>query len=172
MPVLRYFVFVGGALLVLLFICDAVFPPIPLPATLKSGSDLPAVRIQSERRWPERVVIDTSVPMVAPVKMAGAGTAQQATTTADAAKAKVREAFAQLSTAESKQQTSSAANPADTVAAKAAQPAALKVASATAPKAGGKPQPKRRVARTHPSHPLMLVAQQPQPHFGFFGSTW
>src|SRR3954467_6498247 len=49
MPVLRYFVFVGGALLALLLVCNAVLPQAPLPETLKSVSDMPSVRIKSER---------------------------------------------------------------------------------------------------------------------------
>jgi hypothetical protein len=165
MPVLRYFLFVGGALLALLLICDAVFPQIPLPATLKSGSDLPAVRIQSARQWPERVVIDTSVPMTAPVKIAGSDLTQQGTGAVDTQKGTEREAFAQMNVAMSKPQTVSPAKLADRSGARSSQSPSLKVASAPKPS-------KRRIAKVHPSHPMMLVAQQPQPHFGFFGSTW
>ncbi|WP_407154970.1 hypothetical protein [Bradyrhizobium sp. STM 3557] len=183
MPVLRYFVFVGGALLALLFVCDAVVPQIPLPATLKSGSDLPTVRIHSERRWPERVVIDTTVPTVAPVKVAKADapkadTGQEAATPSDTQKAKVRDAYAQIQTAEAKTATSVAM--AGTAAPKTAEQARFKMADATAPRAGeskselSRPEakPKRKVAKVHPQRPMMLVAQQPQPHFGFFDFTW
>jgi len=45
MPLLRYFIFVGGSLLALLFVVNAAFPTEPLPETLTSGSDLPVVRI-------------------------------------------------------------------------------------------------------------------------------
>ena len=178
MPVLRYFVFVGGALLALLFVCDAVFPQVPLPATLKSGSDLPAVRIRSERKWPERVVIDTTVPMVAPVKFAKTDTmkadaAQQTVAAVDTQKAKLREAFAQMRTTEPKV---TSARTAENVRTKEAGAPALKVADATAPKAEfSRPvsKPKRRLARIHPSRPMVLVAQQQQqPHFGFFDSIW
>jgi hypothetical protein len=171
MPVLRYFVYVGGALLALLFVCDAVIPQVPLPATLKSGSDLPAVRIHSERRWPERVVIDTTVPTVAPVKIAAADAAKaeagQQTAAGDAQKAKARDAYAQIGTAEAKTASS-------------AESAKLKMADATPPKAAeSKPdfnrreaKPRRKVAKVHPPRQMMLVAQQPPPHFGFFDFTW
>ena len=66
--------------------------------------------------------------------------------------------------------------------AKAAEPAALKVADATSTKVSeprpeanrpeARQQPKRKVAKVHPSRPMIIVAQQPQPHFGFFDSTW
>ena len=169
MPVLRYFVYVGGALLALLFVCDAVIPQVPLPATLKSGSDLPAVRIHSERRWPERVVIDTTVPTV---KIAAADapksdTGQQQTAAGNAQKEKVRDAYAQIGTAEAK----TAPSP---------ESAKFKMADATPPKAAEsksdfnrhEAKPRRKVARIHPPRQMMLVAQQPQQRFGFFDFTW
>lgn len=175
MPVLRYFVYVGCALLALLFVCDAVFPQIPLPATLKSGSDLPSVRIHSERKWPERVVIDTTVPTVASAKIVKADApkadiGQQAIAAGDSQKASVRDAYAQIGAAEAK----------TALAAKAAEQAKLKMADATPPKAAeSKPEfsrpeakPRRKVAKVHPPRQMMLVAQQRQPHFGFFDFTW
>jgi hypothetical protein len=179
MPVLRYFVCVGGALLALLLICSAVFPQVPLPATLNSGSDLPAVRIRSERKWPERVVIDTTVPMVAPVKIAKVDSmkpdaTQQTVAAGETQKANARDAFAQMGATEPKRAPAGAA---EHVATKAPE---FKVADATSSKATeskpefrrSEPKPKRRVARVRPSRPMMLVAQQPQPHFGFFDSIW
>lgn len=192
MPVLRYFVFVGGALLALLFVCNAVVAPVPLPATLKSGSDLPTIRIRSERKWPERVVIDTTVSRalvetaqadaikadIAKADLAKAAPALQASTMADTQKTKVRDAFAQMGTVAPK--GISPAKLVDNGAIKAAEPATLKVADAAVPKVTEtktKPsrteaKPKRRIAKTHSSRPMMLVAQQPQPHFGFFDSIW
>jgi hypothetical protein len=183
MPVLRYFVFVGGALLALLLVCNAVLPQAPLPETLKSVSDMPSVRIKSERKWPERVVFDTTVPSVPTVSIAQVdakgSTNEQAATTGDAQKARARDAFAQIGTYELKQQTAVSAKVAENVAAKAAEPAALKVGDA-APKIEArselsKPEaskPKRKIAKVHPSRPMIIIAQQPQPHFGFFDSTW
>jgi hypothetical protein len=173
MPVLRYFAFVGGALLALLFVCNALFPQVSFPEPVKSGSNLPAVRIKSERKWPERVVFDTTIPSGAPVAFAKADTTQQ-TTGAVGAQKSAREAFAQMGTVEPKQQITRSANGA----VKAAAPAALKIADATPPKAAeqrseARAQVKRRVvAKVHPSRPMIIVAQQPQPHFGFFDLTW
>jgi hypothetical protein len=163
MPLLRYFVFVGGALLALLFVCDAVLPQVPLPGNLtSSGSDLPAIRIRSDRKWPDRVVFDTTIPSIAPVRIAKAEIAPVPPAVNDAsAKARVREAFAQL--------------PPSQVALKQAGGAAATMASAepskTELKAELKPQPKRKVAKVRPaSRPVMLVAQQP--HYGLFDTTW
>src|SRR5271169_6692291 len=65
MPLLRYFLFAGGSLLALLFVVNAAYPIAPLPETLTSASDLPPIRIRSERKLPERVVFDTSVSLPA-----------------------------------------------------------------------------------------------------------
>ena len=65
MPLLRYFMYVGGALLALLLISDVLLPQVPLPGNLTSASDLPAVRIRSQQKWPDRVVIDTTIPLPA-----------------------------------------------------------------------------------------------------------
>jgi len=112
MPILRYFIFVGGSLLALILVANAALPSAPVPEGLTSGGDLPPIRIRSERKLPERVVIDTSVPMpagaAAPVTVALAKPQIQAQTQPVAqaplppvvaemsAKARVREAFAQL----------------------------------------------------------------------------
>jgi hypothetical protein len=152
MPILRYFVYVGGALLALLFVCDAVLPKEPALATNVAAADHPLIRIHSERKWPKPIVFDTSMPRIAPVVVASNATAPAAT--ADiAAKARLREAFAQLP----EPQTG------------VAEP---KTPQATKVEAKPQPQPKRRVAkaRTAPPRPLMLVAQQPR--FGLFDTTW
>ena len=166
MPLLRYFVFVGGALLALLLISDVVLPQVPLPGNLTSGSDMPAVRIRSERKWPERVVIDTTVPLPAAVKIAKTEVAPvpPQPAIADASgRARVREAFAQVQPALSEQKQAGQKQPVDSKVAA--------MAAATPGKAEVKPQPKRKVARARPAgHPMMMVAQQP--HFGFFDSTW
>src|SRR5579885_1924255 len=65
MPIFRYFLYVGGSLLALILVANAALPSAPVPAGLTSGGDLPPIRIHSERKLPERVVIDTSVPMPA-----------------------------------------------------------------------------------------------------------
>ena len=59
-PVRGYFLWVGGALLVLLFVANSLLPA-PLPSKLiVSHSTFPPIRITSELKGPEAVVIDTS----------------------------------------------------------------------------------------------------------------
>jgi len=147
MPVLRYFVFVGGALLALLFVADIYFPKQPVVATADSGVDKSTIRIHSERKWPERVVFDTNQPTIVPP--AAANTVASVQAPADvSAKARARDAFAQL------------------------QPPDQKQAQLTDPKKPEKPAPrKRKIAKRHAAPPVMLVAQQPQ--FNLFGrNTW
>lgn len=62
MPMLRYFLCTGGALLGLLFLADWYFP---LPASVASAGDIDRtiIRIHSSRQWPAAMPIDTSVPM-------------------------------------------------------------------------------------------------------------
>ena len=66
-PVRSYFLWVGGALLALLFATDSLLPA-PLPSKLiVSHSTLPPIRITSELKGPEAVVIDTSHPGFPPI---------------------------------------------------------------------------------------------------------
>ena len=141
MPLARYFFCVGGALLALLFIVDLFQPSLPDAARTDAGTDMPAIRIHSDRKWPERVVFDTSLPTITPVPLVKAEASVPAPalpTAADvSAKARVREAFAQFVAPEPK-------------------------------KPEPKPQRKRRVVKTRPGPPTTLVAQQPRFGFGFF----
>jgi hypothetical protein len=70
MPLARYFFLVGGVLLALLFVVDAVLPK--LPVVDRTDTDLPVIRIHSDRKWPERVVLDTSIPTIVPAPTAKA----------------------------------------------------------------------------------------------------
>jgi hypothetical protein len=143
MPVARYFFFVGGALLALLLLLDAVLPKSPAVDSTEAAIDPPVIRIHSDRKWPERVVFDTSIPTIVPVQTAKteAVVPVPTTTVADvSAKARVREAFAQL------------------------RPADVK-------KPEPKPQQKRKIAKRRVAPPTVLVAQHPR--FGFFdNNTW
>src|SRR5262249_60749852 len=105
MPLLRYFLYVGGALLSLILLANVVLPQEPLPGTLTSATELPPVRIHSDRKLPDRIVFDTSstvatapVPVLAPPKVAAvvAPTPIAPLTAEMSAKARVRETFAQL----------------------------------------------------------------------------
>jgi hypothetical protein len=130
MPLLRYFVFVGGALAALLLLSNAVLPKPPVAEVTNTASELPMIRIHSAQKWPQRVVIDTSLPTIVPTQTATAEPVTPATTVADVpAQAGTRDAYAQLTTAVSK-------------------------------KPEPKPRRKHRVARRQMAPPIVVVAQQ------------
>ena len=152
MPLARYFFLVGGVLLALVFISDFYLPKAPV-AERAAEMDRQVIRIHSDRKWPERVVFDTSVPTVtpAPQALASAAPATPAAPVAaapDEAKARARESFAQLPL------------PSDS--------RHVHVAELRKPEA--KPQRKRKIVRRRLGPPPVMLAQQPQ--FGFFGNSW
>jgi hypothetical protein len=59
MPLGRYFAFVGGSLLVLLFLADWYFPSVTADKEA-SGVDKTVILIASAHRWPDRIVFDTN----------------------------------------------------------------------------------------------------------------
>jgi hypothetical protein len=145
MPLVRYFFFVGGVLLALLFISDAYLPK--LPVTDRANPDLPVIRIHSDRKWPERVVYNTNLPTIVPAHIVNTDSLSAPTTVADVS-AKAREAFAQLQPSDAKQLPSSDS--------KKREPTL---------------QRKRKIAKRPAAPPPIRLAQRPQ--FGFFGrSTW
>ncbi|MDF0517887.1 hypothetical protein P0R31_11655 [Bradyrhizobium yuanmingense] len=173
MPIFRYFIFVGGALLTLLFAANVVFPAPPPVAHVvaTAGNDQPLIRIRSDRHLPERVVLDTSQPtIVAPAVQTAAVAAPQPPVQDSlspalaemSAKTRVRETFAQFAPAP--RAGTAAARKSEAVQPQTSQAQASPVQA----------QPKRKIARTYPTsqpgRPMMLVAQQP--HFGLFNTTW
>jgi hypothetical protein len=184
MPIFRYFIFVGGALLALLFLVNQTLSPEPVKqaaqASVATASEQPVVRIRSDRKLPERVVFDTNQPTIAaPVIKTATVTAPAdaaaSPALADAsAKARVRETFAQL-----------VPDPKNAASAKSAEAKSAEAKSAEAKSAEARPAEakpaapvhhKRKVARSRaaPQYSYgygrpMLVAQQP--HFGLF-DTW
>ena len=101
MPLMRYFAFVGGALLALLLIANACLPALPATeARSTAAADLSVIRIHSDRKWPERVVFDTSRPTItpAPVLAEAVPAPQPAKVAALPLKGGVREALAQVQT--------------------------------------------------------------------------
>ena len=91
MPLARYFLYVGGALLALLVISDAYFPKL---AAVEGTSRSAIIHIHSDQKWPERIVYDTSLPTVVPTQIANieANVAAHEIVASTAE----REAFAQL----------------------------------------------------------------------------
>ena len=94
MPLARYFLYVGGALLALLFLSDPYLPKLPAAAFGKSPSTI--IHIHSDQKWPERIVYDTSLRTVVPAQIANI----EANVVAPeiVASAAGREALAQLQT--------------------------------------------------------------------------
>jgi hypothetical protein len=64
MPVGRYFIFVGSLLFALLLFADWYFPGSAVAS--RAEIDRSVLRIKSDHRWPERIVIDTSLPTIVP----------------------------------------------------------------------------------------------------------
>ena len=150
MPVARYFLFVGGVLLALLFAVDLLVPKEPasaasaVAAVAAATVENPTLRIRSDHKWPERVVYDTSLPTIVPPAAAKTVTAAVVPAPAAevAATAQMRESFAQL-----------------------APPEPIK------PEPQLQAKPKRKYAKVRTAPPMRLVAQHPG--FGFFGNnTW
>ena len=98
MPVARYFLLVGGVLLALLFLLNEVLPQLPVAERVaESGSNKSVIRINSDRKWPERVVFDTNMPtIVPPIAPALVAKAEAAVS----AQARGLQAFAQLKPSE------------------------------------------------------------------------
>src|SRR5258706_10877649 len=102
MPLARYFLFVGGVLLALLFISDAYLPK--LAVSIRAISHSAIIRIHSDQKWPERVVYDTSLPTVIPAQIANMETDLPGPArVGDVVKAMEREAFAQLQPSDANQ---------------------------------------------------------------------
>jgi hypothetical protein len=151
MPVARYFLYVGGVLLALLFLSDAYSPSMPVVAATQTGVDKSIIRIHSDRKWPERVVFDTNLPTIVPPSMVTAA-ARVATPLVVA-----QPVVAQSVVAE--------------VAAKAQPPLQAFAQLRPAEPIKAKPQHKqRKVAKVRVAPPMVLVAQQPRSFFD--SNTW
>jgi hypothetical protein len=98
MPLTRYFLFVGVALLALLLVATAFMPTLPLGEI--ANSNRPAIRIHADPKWPERVVFDTDRPAIVPRQTASTENTENNTPDPPATVAEVpagtREALAQL----------------------------------------------------------------------------
>jgi hypothetical protein len=143
MPLVRYFLWVGGVLFALLLIADSYLPKSP-PDAEKASIDPPLIRIQSEQKWPERVVYDTSNGPTVPAPSASAQP-DIAPVAVEDALATARDAFAE-------------APPSD----------ASKTQSADQKNPDAKPQAKRKVARRRA--PVLMVERHPQ--FGWYGPRY
>lgn len=170
MPVARYFLFVGGVLLALLFVVNVIVPQEDLATS--PGFDKSLVRIRSTQKLPERVVYDTNLPTIVPAQVNAVAGATPPVG-ADTARSRVRDTFAQFVPGEAKNDARVDAK---------GQPMVAEAKPQTPP-----PAPKkRRIARAHPPtqwqqpmrmaqpglfQPFRMAQQQQRGFFGGFG-TW
>jgi hypothetical protein len=164
MPIVRYFVFVGTALLALLFVIDASFPKLPAADHVNTAanvaSDLTVIRIHSVvQKWPARVEFDTSLPTVTPAAVVLAANNIPNVPADAAAPARMRDAFAQLQTPQT--QTPELQAPEPKKPELKLPPKRRIVASRTVTG--------RTAAKNQVGPPMMLVAQQPR--LGLFPNT-
>jgi hypothetical protein len=96
MPLIRYFIVIGGALLALLFLADRYMDG-PASAAAPAGPDVSIARIRSTQTWPEKIVFDTSVRQI-PLSKVVAVTPPSApvTTAASTTPESTRQAFAMV----------------------------------------------------------------------------
>lgn len=148
MPLARYFSFVGGVLLALLFIFDVCLPKPPMAEKVEVY--LPVIRIHSDHKWPERILYDTNLPTpVSTLTATSDGITQVAELIVDAsAGSKEKEAFAMLPSSPDRLQASN-----------------VKQREL-------RPQRHRKVARkrTPVQAPVFAMARQQQ--FGWFGRNF
>lgn len=99
MPLAAYFRNVGAILLVLLLVADFYLPTSPV--VQRAAAYPPAIRIHTDRKWPERVVFDTTTAIVSPGPVAlvadvAATPGARDVPTIPADVARVRDTFAML----------------------------------------------------------------------------
>jgi hypothetical protein len=143
MPLARYFLYVGGIMLALLLVLNAYLPIIPVADTQKPAY---VIRIHSDRKWPERIVYDTSQPTIVPAQIAVADAIAPAPAmdARASATASVREAFAHV------------------------QPSASNPPELPAPRRREATRQRERKIAKKPVPRIVLVARQP--YFGWFGN--
>ena len=174
MPVARYFLYVGGVLIALLFAVAAMLPP---EAAVHSapGIDRSTVRIHSDQKLPERVVFDTTLPPVVPAAKVQTAAAPAPVPAPDmSAQTRVRDTFAQFIPGDPRKAEQKAEQ-----GVVAEQTKVAKVEPVAPPK-------KRKIGRVHSAppaayppygSPMRVAQQQQQQRFGFFGgpmwnNTW
>jgi hypothetical protein len=145
MPLVRYFLWVGSVLLALLFIADASLPNLPAGKTTTDRPS-PAIRIHSERKWPERIVFDTSAPMprVATDAVQGNPVQQTAAVIPDRA----REALARLQISD-----------------------VVQITAGSPKKQEARAQRQQEIAKRRVARPVLRVARTPQ-YAWFGGRMW
>ena len=142
MPLIRYFVFTGGALLAVLYLADYYMAG-PVSAAAETGPDLSIVRIHSAQTWPEKIVFDTNVRQIPLTKTVASSTPDAA---APAAPEGARQAFAMAA-----QPAAEKASDSKALESKAAEPRQAKAAAAN-----------KRVAERHRRRQPSRMAERGQ----------
>jgi hypothetical protein len=91
-PLGRYFLWVGSVLLAMMFIAGWIWPSVaPAPINEVAAAREPAtsansmmLRIQSARKWPDKIVFDTSIPTIVPPPTLASATVPAAAASASA----------------------------------------------------------------------------------------
>lgn len=135
MPLVRYFVVAGSALLLTLLVGGAWLPQAPLDDGTAASAELPVIRIHSDRKTPGPIVFDTR-QQAAPLAKADAVPARPADIIQPPPPA--AEKIAQIAPADPKP-----------------------IVAVEAKKPETKPHAKRRTVRARAREPLTLVAQRP-----------
>ena len=78
-PMGRYFLLVGSALLALLFVSDLYLPRHPTSFAREAQIDKTIIRVMSSHRWPEKIMYDTTLPTIVPQPNATIAEATSAT---------------------------------------------------------------------------------------------
>jgi len=151
MPLARYFLFVGGALLALILAVNAYMPsPVAAnPPATEAENARPVVRIHSAQKLPERIVLDTSIPIIVPAVAAPAVVAQAVELPAK------RPALDAMAQATAPDLTKNDLTKAD-------------LTKAAAKKPETKAPQKRKIAKRPAHQPMMAYAQTPRFDFDLF----
>ena len=146
MPLARYFLYIGGVLLTLVLILDACLTRLPVMESPHVNS--PVIRIHSDRKWPERIVFDTTLPTIVPAHAAIVedSVASPATVIDASVKERKHVAFALMQPSDAK-----------------------RLAPSDPGRRELKQQRPRKIVKRHVTPRSVLVWRQPQ--FSWFGNT-
>ena len=146
-PSHRYFLWVGSVLLALLFIADACLPNLPA-GKLTTDRPSPAIRIHSERKWPERIVFDSSAPMPRLPTDASSVQGNPVQQTAAVIPDRAREALARLQISD-----------------------VVQITAGSPKKQEARAQRQQKITKRRVARPVLRVARQPQ-YAWFGGRMW
>ena len=147
MPLVRYFLWVGSVLLALLFIADACLPNLPAAKTTTDWPS-PTIRIHSQRKWPERIVFNTSAPMPHVATDASSVQGNPVQQTAAVIPDRAREALARLQISD-----------------------VVQITAGSPKKQEARAQRQQEIAKRRVARPVLRVARQPQ-YAWFGGRMW